>query len=349
MRTDFFASDPHYLDHLAPPWHALPPTERGEFVVIPTSSYGITASRLRERAAALGLEPVDALPPGDRPIVTAAIGNLKRVRKLGRTRVALMEHGIGQSYGGDPAAAANPSYAGGAGRRAELFLHPNGHAAARDRAAYPTAQVEVVGCPKLGALPAPGPRGERPVVAISVHWDCMVCAETRSAWRAFRNGFARLAAEGRYHFLGHGHPRIIAELAREYRGMRIELVTDFEEVVRRADVYMIDNSSTMFEAAAAGLRIVALEPAFYRPSVRHGLRFWDAADVGIRVRSRGSYDTSLSKKLNAAIEEALADPPERQAAREAALDIVYAHRTGAAARAAEAIGTWAARPLEAVA
>jgi glycosyltransferase involved in cell wall biosynthesis len=126
-------------------------------------------------------------------------------------------------------------------------------------------------------------------------------------------------------------------------------VTDFEEVVRRADVYLIDNSSTMFEAAAAGLPIVALEPSYYRRSVDHGLRFWDAAGVGIPVRSRGSYDTSLSKKLNAAIEEALADPPERKAAREAALDIVYAHRTGAAARAAEAIGTWAAEPMKAVA
>ena len=338
---DFYATAPQYLDHLAPVWNALPAAERGAFVLAPMPHYGVTTPALAERAARLGIAVTTDLPPDDRPIVVAAVGNLKRTRKLGRTRAALMEHGAGQSYGGDPNAALNSSYPGGRGRQASLFLSPNGHAAARDAAAYPLAQVAVVGCPKLDTLPAPGPRAERPVVAISVHWDCMVCAETRSAWRAFRNGFARLAAEGRYRFLGHGHPRIIAELAREYRAMRIELVTDFEEVVRRADVYLIDNSSTMFEAAAAGLPIVALEPSYYRRSVDHGLRFWDAAGVGIPVRSRGSYDTSLSKKLNAAIEEALADPPERKAAREAALDIVYAFRTGAADRTAEVIGTWA--------
>jgi glycosyltransferase involved in cell wall biosynthesis len=130
------------------------------------------------------------------------------------------------------------------------------------------------------------------------------------------------------------------ELALEYRRRRIEVVRDFTEVIERADLYITENSSTLFEAAAAGIPVVAFEPSFFRLNVHHGGRFWDAADVGVRVRSRGSLDTSLPKKMLAAIAEALEDAPERQAAREKALDIMYAYRSGAAARAAEVLVDW---------
>jgi hypothetical protein len=43
----------------------------------------------------------------------------------------------------------------------------------------------------------------------------------------------------------------------------------------------------------------------------------------------------------AAVRRALADPPAQQAARERALDLVYAYRTGAAERAAAVLVDWA--------
>ena len=45
--------------------------------------------------------------------------------------------------------------------------------------------------------------------------------------------------------------------------------------------------------------------------------------------------------LTAVVERALEDPPEAQEARERALELVYAHRSGAAERAAKVLVDWA--------
>lgn len=347
MTVDLFASERHFLDHLAPVWNALPESERGVAAIGEGAARYASLVALGEHATHLGLEPSPLLPRIDRPVVVASVGDLRRARRFGRTQVALLEHGSGQSFGADPRSARQPSYPGGTGRDASLFLAPNDHASGRDRAAYPRAIAEVVGCPKLDALPPRASRESRPVVAVSFHWDCMVCAETRSGWRQFRAAVIHLARS--HTVIGHGHPRIIDELAREYRSNRIELVRDFADVVRRADVYVNEGSSTLFEAAAAGIPVVTLEPSFFRRSLHHGLRFWDAAHVGVSVAARNSIDTSLPKKLLAAVDEALADPPDRRRDREAALSIVYRHRSGASVRAADAIGRWASARVEAVA
>jgi UDP-N-acetylglucosamine:LPS N-acetylglucosamine transferase len=116
-----------------------------------------------------------------------------------------------------------------------------------------------------------------------------------------------------------------------YRAAGIEFVRDFDEVCRRADVYVCDNSSTLFEFASTGRPVVVMNDVSWRRNVHHGLRFWDAAHVGVNVdRADGLVD---------AVALALEDRAEQRAARSDALDIVYVYRTGAAAGAA-AIGAW---------
>lgn len=338
---DFLASEPHFLDHLAPIWAALPEEARGTFATRRVSR--TTPERIAAQAQRHGLE-LGSLAATDRPTLVSSTGDLWHAQKAGRTRVALLEHGTGQSFGGDPdpLIARHSSYPGGTKRTASLFLSPSAWSGARDAAAYPGARVEVIGCPKLDAAPPRRPRESRPVVALGFHWEAPVCAETRSGWREFKRILPFLNQDGRYTIIGHGHPRIIDELVPYYRTSRIEVVRDFAEVLARADVYVNDGSSTLYEAAAAGLRVVVFNPSFFRPQVRHGGRFWDAAGVGPQVRARSSYDTSLPKKVLAAIADTLADPPERRAAREAALDIMYAYRSGAAQRAADVLVDWAA-------
>jgi hypothetical protein len=73
---------------------------------------------------------------------------------------------------------------------------------------------------------------------------------------------------------------------------------------------------------------VVLNSTAYRRDVHHGLRFWDAADVGIQV--------NRPQELAPAVERALAGDI---ANREHALDIVYAYRSGAAERAVAAIAS----------
>lgn len=284
------------------------------------------AAPAAERIREAGYDPA---PPvrSDAPVLTASYGDLMRAVSLGRSRVALMEHGAGQSYRDSH----HGAYAGGRNRVASLFLHPGEHPAERDRRAYPQARVEVVGSPHLDTLPQRDGQPGR-VVAFSFHFNGAISRETRNAyrwaWPAIR------ALRDRYDLIGHAHPRLYDTVKGDYHKAGIEPVRDFAEVCRRADVYVCDNSSTLFAFAATGRPVVVLNPPWYRRNVNHGLRFWDAATVGVQCDDRGS--------LADCIDEALRDDPARQAARDAALDLVYAYRSGAAKRAADVLMDWAA-------
>ena len=107
---------------------------------------------------------------------------------------------------------------------------------------------------------------------------------------------------------------------------------DFDDVLRRADVYACDNSSTLYEFASTGRPVVVLNAPWYRHDANHGLRFWDASGVGVTSYEPGRPAGRASS--------AAADIVTRRV-RGTALDIVYAYRTGAAQRAADAIAAWA--------
>lgn len=313
------ASASHYADHLAAVFGALPDEARGSFV---------TGSRqAAERIRELGFEPV--LPhPSDRPMLVASFGDLKRAE---RSRVAIMEHGAGQSYGGRSRSANLGSYAGGSGRTASLFLHPGEHPAARDRAVYPGARIEVVGSPILDTLPKrEGAKGR--VVAFSFHFNGPRVQEARNAYAWAWPAIQKL--RGSYELLGHAHPSLYPYIFRRYQRAGIEPVREFADVCRRADVYVCDNSSTLFAFAATGRPVVVLNPPWYERTVDHGLRFWDAAKVGVQCDD--------VRALPECIDEALRDRPVQKKRREAALDLVYAFRSGASKRAADVLQDWAA-------
>lgn len=335
--VDAIACERQFIDHLAPVWRLLPPQHRGRF---------LTDAALVEHARARGVEAeaIDAgtlrrtsLPPKADPgpgpaAFVVSIGDTKIGRRLGYRRFTFMEHGAGQAYLGDPSAIRHPSFAGGDDREdVELFLVPNEYSADLWRRAYPGARVELVGCPRLDELPARQP-GPGPVVAVSFHWPARVIAEADTALGHYFPAMARLAAA--HTVIGHAHPKgdWQERMARYYRRWGIEFVADFDEVCRRADVYVCDNSSTLFEFAATGRPVVVLNSPTYRRNVHHGLRFWDAADIGIQV--------DRPEDLVDAVTEAIVDPPARQAARAAALELVYPLRSGAPLRAAAAIAGW---------
>ena len=332
MRIDVIATEGHFVDHLAAVWLALPEESRGIFYF---RGHGPTRS-------VPGM--VKAQPPrSSRPTLTASAGDLIWSSKLGRP-TAIMEHGCGQSFNGlayhpsgrimRGSVRRHSSYAGGTSRPARLFLHPGPHPAAQDAAAYPDARVEIVGCPKLDSLARKPKRSPSPVIAVSFHWNCKVSPETHWALPYFQRHVVTLA--GKYQVIGHGHPRAAEKLQRWFTERGIEWVPTFEEVCERADVYVNDASSTLFEFAATGRPVVVMNADCYRRYVQHGLRFWEASTVGPNATSK----TGLVGPVAAA----LRDTREDRAAREAALDLVYAFRSGAGERAAAVLVDWAAHP-----
>ena len=227
----------------------------------------------------------------------------------------------------------NPSYAGGVDRGdTELFLVPNEYAAGLWRTAYPGARVEVIGCPRLDELPPREP-GPGPVVAVSFHWPASVAPESGTAIGWYSRALPELAS--RFRVIGHAHPKgdWPRRAERIFRRSGIEFVRDFDDVCRQADVYACDNSSTLFEFASTGRPVVVLNQPAYRRRVHHGLRFWEASTVGVNVERPAD--------LVAGVVRALEDREADRQAREAALHIVYAHRSGAAGRAAAAIAGYA--------
>ena len=332
MTIDLLAYESHFLSHLAPLWQALPASVRGRALVDPD---------LLHHARALGVNAVAAAAPRPKPYypapvfdgelaLVASYGDIKKGRRMGYGPFVFLEHGIGQSYAGDRTSVNHGSYSGGDDRDdVGLFLVPGENPAGRWRTRYPKADVAVVGSPRLDSLPRKSDGGESPVVAVSFHFPCSVVPETRPTDGHFWPGVKALAE--RYKVIGHAHPRYYG-MDRQYRREGIEFVADFADVCRRADVYVCDNSSTIYEFASTGRPVVVLNGPGYRKHIDHGLRFWEAANVGVNVDS--------PRDLVAAVDEALADPPARKRAREKALGLVYAHRTGAAQRAADAVSAW---------
>ena len=253
------ADRPHHRAHIAPVARLL-----GDLI-------GPDTGMARERASS----------PDDVALI-ASYGDLPAARRGGFRRIILMQHGAGQSYGGDSRTARHPCYAGGDDNDdVGLFLVPNEHAGNRWRERYPQAAVEVVGCPILDALPTRSvhtattvERASPPVVAVSFHWNYHGIPEMRSAFDWYSKAVVELSKE--VTVIGHGHPRR-KDLPDWYRAHGIEYVPDFFEVCRRADVYACDNSSTLFEFASTGRPVVVLNAPWYRRDAYHGLRFWEAA------------------------------------------------------------------------
>ena len=318
--VEFFASEGHFVDHLAPIYRATPEWARGRFFVGPDA-------RARAEAHELPAHLVDSarLPGPPLPVVVAAIGDYRKTDD--RPRV-LAEHGAGQTYG-----TRHPSYAGGIGRDAALlFIVPNRHAARRNQARYPRIPCAVVGSPRLDDLATiPAPVGV-PTAVVSFHWRCRVAPETDTALDHYAPALAgarRELAEQGIRLLGHAHPRILDEAGPIFEAAGMDVLPTFEDVVARAHVYAVDNSSTLFEFAALDRPVVVLNQPSYRRHVEHGLRFWTAAGVGDQV--------DRPEDLAGALARAFVEGHGARS-REKALARVYPVRDGSSAsRAARAV------------
>jgi hypothetical protein len=294
VRVQFLATHDHYRDHLRPVYDALPRSVRGRWW-----------SRQPDDPSAL--------------TVCSSYGDYR----LTTGPVIFTEHGVGFQF-----STGHPAYCGGRNKwRVVLFLETNAQTLRLNTDAYPQAVHELVGCPKLDRWVARPPkvRSDPPTVAFSFHWDAHMAPETRSAWPYYRQALEDVTSWG-WKVIGHGHPRAWPDLEPWWRSIGVEPVATFDEVVDRADCYVADATSTLYEFAALGRPVVVLNAPWYRREVDHGIRFW---------RHLPGVTVDRPDGLRAAIGEALAGAGEDR--RGKAVEAVYPHLGAATSRAVDAI------------
>ena len=316
--VDFYAGARHYIDHLAPLYLALP--SRGRFI-----------TRLVDYAQSLGIDAVDERGASNlhRPTVIASIGQHRHAKKFGEPRI-LTAHGAGMMP--RQFKAVRRERASGI----DLILWTP-HSADEMRELY-SCEVVGVGCPKLDKYHGRTfQRNEKPVVAFSHHLDNRAVPETTSAFPWSQKAIEAVVASGKYEVLIHKHPGDSRDIEGWAKRIGCQFITDFGEVLETADIYVCDNSSTLYEFAATDRPVVVLSPPQYRRGVAHGLRFWEHLP---------GVECSTPDHLSACIEEALADLPERQKLRRAAVEHCYGRLDGRATeRAVRVVEDWLAHSV----
>jgi hypothetical protein len=240
---------------MIPIWNMLPLEYRGVFYIDKT---------LSKYANGLGLDFTIGLP-SDNITIVSSYGDYKKTRG----HVIYMEHGIGNTY-----STHHPSYAGGLGKdKVVLFLNQHELTQEKNVASYPDVKNVIIGTPKMDYI-IPRPITGR-VVCLSFHWDCKVCPETRSAFNYYRFIIPKLLESDKYTLIMHAHPHMNGEWQQEFKTLKVQFYENFSDILEIADLYAVDNSSTMYEFAAAGRPILALNCPLYRKEINHGIRFWD--------------------------------------------------------------------------
>lgn len=103
-------------------------------------------------------------------------------------------------------------------------------------------------------------------------------------------------------------------MAKFWQRLEVPFARHFDEVLDKADLYVCDNSSTLYEFASTNRPVLVLNAPWYRRNVHHGLRFWDAIP-GLPVDSPDN--------LRRGIEMALTDGPFARDERRKAVRYVY--------------------------
>jgi len=311
QKVNFYAQAVQYIDHMIPVWQALPEEYRGIFYINPDCA---------ERAKAAHIPVVHTMP---RPGLTLVAAYDDYMQTVGP--VIWMDHGIGNTYGND-----NPYYAGGPGKdRVVLFLNPHQMIQNKNAATYPKAKQVIVGTPKLDNVEPNIPmKKDKKTVCLSFHWNCEVAPETRSAFPHYESILHTLAASDDFNLIFHGHPREDKHWDEVCAKYKITRVKNLKDVFEQADVYICDNSSTIYEFAATGRPVIVLNAPWYRKGMRLGIRFWDYIPGPQVDDPKDLYKTILKM---------LKDPTDWQDMRNKIVRTLYPLRGQAAQKAADTI------------
>lgn len=286
----------HYVNHLAPIWEALPAEVRGKFSLI-------KGSAAEARAKQLGI-PYKRFNQYTRDVLVC-VASFEDYRATKPASTIFVNHGVGQTYIG----ADMGSYSGGPGRdRTVAFLCTSERDALANEKTYPGVPAYRVGVPYLDEFSMSSQKlkhinSKTPTVTFSFHANIQACPETRWAVDWVKPALARLVVKDNqaksaliHNFLAHSHPRAIRQLEPFWKKMGVPFEPDWLKVLAQTDCYVIDNSSSGYEAAAIGIPTVWWNPPYYRRDVHHGLRFWEAIP-GVEVNDLEEIESAINLAL----------------------------------------------------
>lgn len=299
MKVHVLAGLPQYERHIMAVWKHLPDELRGDVLI------GNQATGLNHRRSDVFM-----------------VGGAQDIPRAAQRKV-YVEHGAGQAYNGDPRTAGTNGYHGAVHDPTVCwYISPR-----QDVADSWGRPAFAAGCPALDEFAGLVPPC-KPTVAITFHWDASrLSPESASAAESYMPRMGeivdRLRGQG-FDVVGHWHPRW-PTMRHQWRDLGVDYILDIDTVLRECDVLIADNTSVMYEMAALGRPVVALNCPGYRRGVEHGLRFWshvpgwqvDTADELLALDVRGYWYDDWSR-------------PQR----EHAVSYAYALRPGGAGKAA---------------
>lgn len=316
-KVDFLACEKHHFDHLYPIWSLLPNSLKGHFFILThkdkfedfNKAHLVKNTIIANTKNTLYKE----LEKNKYLLVTASFYD-DVLLKISRP-MTYVAHGCGQTYIGQ--------YEYQFFRKNFILdLLPNSSMAYAFKNRYPYSQQIIIGSPKLDKWYGKkrNKSNSKPNIAISFHFDRIAIPESRSSWAHFKTIIPSLAKQNNWHILGHGHPRMMDTLRPVYEKYNIEVVENFEDIMDRADLYICDHMSTLYEFASTNRPVIVLNAPWYRKDIEHGLRFWKHSNVGLHCDDP-SY-------LFQTITDALKDSKEVSQQRSSAVQAVLTHIDG---------------------
>lgn len=242
-----YCSEFHYANKLVPIWNALPTELKGEFVLHPRLDGLVQGARIGS-------------PNQDGVMLVAS----HKDSQWAKHKFIYVEHGAGQSY------APQQWYSNAHRNNMLAALVPGPYCAAKTMQANPNVPVLMIGAPHLKNVT----RTEPNAIAFAWHWRCSVSLEAGTAFDEYAEAMVQVASVRKV--IGTGHPRIFGEVNEVYKQCGIESVERSGDVLERAAILVVDNSSIMYEAAALDIPVVLMNSQNYRKDREWGLRFWEA-------------------------------------------------------------------------
>lgn len=309
---NFYCSDAHYFDHIAPIWKRIPSEYKGTFFIEPQSF-----NKSKEYEIEVSIEkPKNGF---------TLIAGYKDYCVLKNNKIIYMEHGIGHTYGFQ-----HPAYAGEKGKdKVVLFLNQHFLTHQKNIKTYPKISNFIIGTPKMDQYPIVSSIKEKPLVCISFHWnDNKNIPEMKNSFNYYKKIIPILKDREEFDLVFHGHPKDEKVWEDYCKKNNIKKIKYLDEVLKEADIYICDNSSSMYEFAALNKPVIVLNNPEYRKSVAGHIRFWEYIP-GLEVNEPEELLPSIIRTIK--------NPKEFEKNRLDIINHLYPYRGYSSQRAAEVI------------